>query len=208
MYLERPIKDYLDDLGARKPAPGGGSAAALMAALGTSLMSMVANYTIGKRDYKALENKVSDILAKAHTFDSVLRQLIDKDAAAYGILSEGLKKCKDDAAARDKLYKAAIEPPLLVCTVSHDCLELCKELVSCGNKGLITDTACAAIMFEGAFFSAKFNVYINLEHVTDMDYIASVHKTLQPLEEKMPQLKEEVLELCEEVINTAGRGDI
>ena len=205
MYLERPIKDYLDDLAAQKPAPGGGSAAALTAALGTSLMSMVVNYTIGKREYKDAEKKISGIMVMVQKFDSALRQLVDKDAAAYGILSKGLKECKDDVVARDVLYKAAIEPPFLVCKISHDCLELCKELATCGNKKLITDTAIAAIMFEGAFFSAKFNVYINLECVSDMDYIASVHKVLQPLEEKMPQLKEEVLELCEEVINTAGQ---
>ena len=56
-------------------------------------------------------------------------------------------------------------PPYEVCKISADCLKLCDELVICGNKNLITDTAIAAICLEGAFFSAKFNVYINLKYI-------------------------------------------
>ena len=58
----------------------------------------------------------------------------------------------------------------------------------------------AAIMLEGAFLSAKFNVYINLKYIKDMDFIGSVHSVLQPLEEALPTLKEEILEKCEDVI--------
>ena len=79
-------------------------------------------------------------------------------------------------------------------------MKICEELAKVGNKNLITDTAIAAIMLEGAFFSAKFNVYINLKHIKDMDYIGKVHGVLAPLEEKLPALKAEILELCEEVI--------
>ena len=69
-----------------------------------------------------------------------------------------------------------------------------------GNKNLITDTAIAAIFLEGAFFSAKFNVYINLKYIKDIDFVGEVHKVLAPLEESMPVLKEEILEMCEEII--------
>jgi len=201
MYIEGTIKSYLDDLAAKKPAPGGGSAAALAAAIATSLMSMVANYTIGKPKYKDVEAKVSDILAKVQAYDKELRELIDEDVAAYEKMAKGLKECGDDTARKDELYKDAIEPPFLVCEITHHCLLLCKELAQCGNTNLITDTAIAAIMLEGAFFSAKFNVYINLECIKDLDYIGKVHKVLHPLEEEMPKLKEEAIELCEEVID-------
>ena len=69
-----------------------------------------------------------------------------------------------------------------------------------GNKNLVTDTAIAVILLEGAFFSAKFNVYINLKYIKDMDFIGGIHKILQPLEEELPKLKEEILEKCEDVI--------
>jgi len=57
MYLNGSIKEYLKDLAARKPAPGGGSAAALSAAVGASLISMVANYTVGNPSSKMLKKR-------------------------------------------------------------------------------------------------------------------------------------------------------
>lgn len=201
MYINNPLKEYLDDLASKKPAPGGGSAAALAAAVGTSLMSMVANFTIGKPKYKAVEKKVSDILEKVRQYDKELREIIDEDVVAFEKMSKGLKACGDDTAAKDELYKDAIEPPFLVCELAHHCLVLCKELAAIGNKNLITDVAIAAIMLEGAFFAAKFNVYINLECIKDMDYIGKVHKVIHPLEDQMPKLKEDILEMCEEVID-------
>ena len=201
MYINESINAYLNDLGAKKPAPGGGSAAALTGAIGTSLMLMVANYTIGKPKYKDVEERVTALLAKVQKFDTEFRALIDEDVVAYERLSNSLKDVAGDEARQDELYKVAIEPPFAVCEATHQCLLLCKELVGCGNKLLITDTAIAAIALEAAFFSAKYNVYVNLKYIKDTDYIAKVHKILAPLEDEMPKLKEEIIELCEETIS-------
>ncbi len=201
MYIKGSIETYLKDLAARKPAPGGGSAAALSAAIGASLMSMVANYTVGNPNYKESEAKAAGILAKAEKFRAQLERLIDEDVAAYAKAAKGMKEYKKGSPEMDAVYKEAVKPPFEVCTISAECIKLCNELVRCGNKNLITDTAIAAIMLESAFFSAKFNVYINLKYIKDMEYIGSIHKVLAPLEEAMPKLKEEILEKCEEVIS-------
>lgn len=184
MYIDKPIKDYLNDLAAKKPAPGGGSAAALQAALGVGLMSMVANYT----------KDGQDILKKTEAARCKLQGLVDADVEAYSKLSKVLKTAKDED------YKQALKPPYEICKISAECLKLCEELVERGNKNLITDTAIAAMMLEGAFFAAKYNVYINLKYIKDMDFIGEIHKVLQPLEEELPKLKEEILEKCEDVI--------
>jgi len=202
MYINKPLKEYLDDLAAKKAAPGGGSAAALTGATGTSLMSMVANFTIGKPEYKGVEGKVAGILLETMKYDSELRVLIDKDVDAYKRLSAALKGRACDGAKLDKLYKDAAEPPFLVCEITNKCIKLCRELAGCGNRSLVTDTAIAAILFEAAFFSAKFNVYINLKHIKDTDYIANIYRLLAGLEGEMPRLKEEILEMCEDVISS------
>ena len=201
MYIDSPLKTYLDDLAARKPAPGGGSAAALTAAIGTSLMSMVANYTAGNPKYKAVESKVSAILTKVNKASARLKSLVDEDVEAYGKLSKSLKTLKEGSAELEKSFKDALNPPFEMCKLCDECLRLCGELVEIGNKNLITDIAIAAILLEGAFFSAKFNVYINLKYIKDMDYIGKIHKVLAPLEEELPKLKEEILEKCEDVIS-------
>jgi methenyltetrahydrofolate cyclohydrolase len=201
MYIKGSVETYLNDLAARKPAPGGGSAAALSAAMGASLMSMVANYTVGNPKYKGCEKRVQGILKKAEESRKRLHALIDADVEAYEKLSKILKGSRgNEQGAGDEAYKEAVMPPYEVCKISAECLKLCGELAECGNKNLITDTAIAVIFLEGAFFSAKFNVYINLKYIKDMDFIGEIHKVLQPLEEELPKLKEELLEKCEEVI--------
>ncbi len=201
MYINRPIEEYLADLSAKLPAPGGGSAAALSAAIGAGLMCMVANYTAGNPKYKDVEAKAADILARAGNFREELEGLVDEDVEAYRKLSRVMKESGKDAALLDAAYKEAAHVPFEICRIASECLKLCAELVDAGNKNLITDTAIAAILLEGAFFSAKFNVYINLKYIKDMDYIGEVHKVLSPLEETMPKLKEEILEKCEEIIH-------
>ena len=198
MYIHKAIEMYLDDLAARKSAPGGGSAAALGAAIGASLMSMAANYTIGNPKYKEVEPEVSAILKKSEAARRGLQKLIDADVEAYNKLSKAMKERKGDAAGMDEAYKEAAAPPFEVCKIAADCLKLCAELADFGNKNLITDTAIAAIMLEGAFLSARFNVYINLKYIKDTEYIAKVHGVLSPLEESIPKLKEEIIEKCEQ----------
>ncbi|MCX5666148.1 MAG: cyclodeaminase/cyclohydrolase family protein [Candidatus Omnitrophica bacterium] len=189
MYVKESIENYLNDLAARKPAPGGGSAAALNAAIGAGLLSMVAVYTDG----------AEAVLKKTEEARKRLQALIDADIEAYGKLSNAIKECKDPAKL-EAAYKDAARPPYEVCVISAECLKSCEELADRGNKNLITDVAIAAICLEGAFFAAKYNVYINLKYIKDMNFIGEMHKVLQPLEEELPCVKEEILEKCEEVI--------
>ena len=193
MYIKGSIENYLNDLAARQSAPGGGSAAALNASIGAALMSMTANYTDG----------AEGILKKTESARKRLQPLVDADIEAYGKLSKAVKGARgkgQGASDLDGLYKEAAKVPYEVCKISAECLKLCEELAGRVNKNLITDVAIAAICLEGAFFAAKFNVYINLKYIKDMDFIGEVHKVLQPLEEELPKLKEEILERCEEVI--------
>ncbi|MFA6079052.1 MAG: cyclodeaminase/cyclohydrolase family protein [Candidatus Omnitrophota bacterium] len=201
MYIKGSIKDYLADLGANKPAPGGGSAAAMAAALGANLMSMVTNYTVGNPKYAKSEAKSTAILSKLDGFTASLERLIDEDVKAYGKLSKGMQKYSKGSDELQAIFKEAIKPPLETCMIAFECLKMCKTLAVIGNRNLITDTAIAAILLEGAFFSAKFNVYINLKYITDIQYIQTVHTALSPLESKIPAMKEDILEKCEDVIS-------
>ena len=81
MYQDN-LKKYLDDLAARLPAPGGGSAAALTAAAGAALISMVANFTIGKEKYKSAEEEIGNVLSSAEDLRRKLTNLVDEDVTA------------------------------------------------------------------------------------------------------------------------------
>lgn len=203
-YLDRPLNEYLDDLAAKSPAPGGGSAAALCGALGAGLLAMVGNYTIKNEKPRGVEEKTALILSRAEKAREELERLIDADIEAYTELSRGLKIGKIDPEKLQALYKKAADAPFEVCKLSAECLGLCRDIVECQNRNLMSDTASAAFMLESAFFSAKYNVYINLKYIEDMKYVERLHKVLAPLEEKLPKIKEEILEKCEDGFQGTG----
>ena len=82
-YKESTLTKYLDDLAAKLSAPGGGSAAALTAAMGASLISMVVNFTLGKPKYAQYENELKATLEGSERLREEFLNLVDLDVNAY-----------------------------------------------------------------------------------------------------------------------------
>ncbi len=194
MYIDASIKNYLDDLAARKPAPGGGSAAALEAATGCALLSMVANYTISNKKYVDYHEVAKEHLGTAEVFRARLMELIDKDVEAYKKLSDGMKTLKDKPTELSNLYKEACNVPLAICKICGEAIKLAKELTEHGNKNLITDSAISALMLESAFSSAALNVIINQPGIKDEAYIAKCNDELLKLKDDVRKTREGVVE--------------
>lgn len=161
-YKDESLKRYLDDLAAKLPAPGGGSAAALAAALGASLISMVANFTIGKPKYAKFEKEVSDILGKSEKLREEFLRLVDLDVVAY----------------ESKNIRDALDVPFMVCRLCFEGIKLCPPLITKGNINLISDVAVTAVLLESAFASAYFNVQMNLRPLNDKKLTKAVNKEL------------------------------
>jgi formiminotetrahydrofolate cyclodeaminase len=151
MYKDRAIKIYLDDLAGRLPAPGGGSACALNASMAAALVSMVINFTLGKPKYEKHGKELKETLAKSESLRKEFLNLLDLDVSAY----------------KSKNMRDALNVPFMVARLSFEGIKLCPALIKKGNVNLITDVAVAAILFEGAFASASFNVEINLKSLGD-----------------------------------------
>jgi len=162
MYKDQSLKKYLDDLAARRPAPGGGSAAALSAALGAALISMVVNFTLGKPKYAKYETELKNILDKSERLRQEFLRLTDQDVVAY-----------QSGDARD-----ALNTPFMVARLCSEGIKLCPPLLKKGNVNLISDVAVAAVILESAFFAAYFNVEINLKSIEDKKLIQRIRKEL------------------------------
>jgi formiminotetrahydrofolate cyclodeaminase len=145
-YIKGKIKDYLSDLAARTSAPGGGSAAALSAAMAASLVAMACRFTIGKDKFKSVERRMKGILLKANRSQARLEQLVDLDAAAY--LSGDLKK--------------SIKVPAEVARLSYEVAVCARDVMDLGNKNLATDAGLAVTLAATSFFSALSYVTVNL----------------------------------------------
>ncbi len=87
--------NFLDDLAAATPTPGGGSAAAHAGAMGAALVAMVARLTIGKKKYAAVEAQMKEILNQAERLRCELTAAVDEDSAAFEGVMAAFKLPKD-----------------------------------------------------------------------------------------------------------------
>ena len=79
MVEDTSLELFLDALASRKPTPSGGSAAAVMGAMGAALVSMVCNLTIGRTQYRAVEEELKFVLTKAEELRRDLTKMIEED---------------------------------------------------------------------------------------------------------------------------------
>ena len=184
MYYNKALKKYLDDLAAKLPAPGGGSAAALNAALGTSLISMVVNFTLGKPKYAKYESELKDILEKSERLRAEFLNLVDLDVEAY----------------KSKNIRQVLDVPFMVARLSFEGIKLCPALIKKGNINLISDVAVAAILLESAFASACFNVEINLKSLGDKSFAQKIRKELSHKEKIIKRIRQETEEKVGKII--------
>lgn len=176
--LNMSLNEFLDLTASDAPAPGGGSVAALAAALGSALGKMVLDLSYGKKSYEALD---PEIKAKMEEADGKLvnlrrefSKLIDKDTDAFMGFMAALKMPKDTeeekAARKDAMDKAAVNSMLIPLQTAELCLELARclpNVAAYGNKNAVTDAGVASLLSRAACEAAIFNVKINLSSVAD-----------------------------------------
>jgi len=178
IYISKSLKRYLDDLAAKKPAPGGGSAAALAGAIGVALLCMVANFTIGKEKYRGVEKEIKKILVQSEKIRKKLLELVDLDVITYKKVAVAKNKKKSHALYQKSLREATIVP-LNISRFSFQALKLCPILEKKGNKYLISDVHVADALLRAAVKSAILNVKINLPFIKDKQFRVKINQQLK-----------------------------
>lgn len=149
-FKNKTIQKYLDQLSRREPVPGGGSAAALTAALGLGLISMVTNYSLGRKsNTKTVEKHLKKILAHSESIRLRLLELTSLDSEAY---------LKD----RRQGTKSALAVPQEVCKLCYKAVQLTPFLANKGNPYLLSDLEVALELLLSAFLAARIMVRTNL----------------------------------------------
>ena len=162
MYKDGSLAKYLEDLAKKMPAPGGGSASAMAAALGASLLSMVINFTLGKPKYALYEKELATALQDTERLRLEFLRLVDEDAAAYS----------------SKDIERSLEVPLSICRLCNEAALMCPAICQKGNVNLISDVAVAIDLIEAAFQGAYWNVDINLKILNDRARAAIIRQEL------------------------------
>ena len=170
---DRTIKDFLEELAARVPAPGGGAAAALHAAQGAALVGMVARYSTGEQ-YAEHRETVERIIAESDELRAAALRLAEDDAAAFTAVADAYKlprATEEEKAARSAAIAVSLigagRPPAAVIALAERVVVLAAELLPVGNPNVISDVAAASEAARAAATTARVNVEINLSGIRD-----------------------------------------
>jgi formiminotetrahydrofolate cyclodeaminase len=162
------ITDFLAQLAAHVPAPGGGATAALHAAQAAALLGMVARYTTGEK-YTGHAETIVAVIAETDTMRARALRLLEEDAAAFTAVTDAyrLPKGPERSAAIAAALVGAAEPPARVVETATRLVELCEQLLPIGNPNVVTDVAAAAEAARAALTTARVNVEVNLGGIKD-----------------------------------------
>ena len=196
------LKKFADETASESPAPGGGSIAAYLGALGISLGTMVANLSSHKKGWDDRWKEFSDWAEKGQVIKDKLVNLVDEDTKAFNKIMDafGLPKTTDAEKAARKLAiqqatRYAIEIPLQVMQLSHSSFDVIKAMAETGNPNSVSDAGVGALCARSAVYGAYLNVKINASGYDDKAYVEQTLKQSQDILNSALQLEKQVLEI-------------
>ena len=199
-YSEGSVQSFLDKLASADPEPGGGGAAALAGALAAALVSIVANLTVGKEKYAAVEQEMSGLRAASEKLRGELTELITGDALAYGKVAAAMKLPRDDDAQKEQrrqvlqaALKGAAEAPLRVAEAATEVARLSLPAAEKGNPNAVSDAGVAVVMAEAAAQAAALNVKINLAWIEDGTFKGQTWARIEAALSETARLRDTVL---------------
>jgi len=168
-FASSSLSNYLKLLGSAKPAPGGGSAASYVAALGFTLLEKVA--VISQHKTKSLFKKE---IQTARLLSKKALRLSDQDAKAYEAViktyqikavTDGAKKARRGKI--DRALAASFEVPFALLQTLQKGEVLLKALFDRCEGAITSDLEVADHFFEAAAESAHHLAHSNLDYIKD-----------------------------------------
>jgi formiminotetrahydrofolate cyclodeaminase len=195
------IKQFLDKTAANEAVPGGGSNAALNAAMATALTEMVANLTIGRKKYAAVDERMREIAAVMSLQRSCFLEDIDRDAEAYRLVMEAYRlprETEEQQLLRDEKIEEATKSaslvPMEVAERAFPLLELMQETLQKGNSNAATDGLVGLMNCRTAILSALLNVRINLGGIGDQAFVSAMTAKCNRLEKMTMEIETAAIE--------------
>jgi len=199
--VDRSVEAFVHRTASESPAPGGGSVAALMGALGAALATMVANLSAHKRGWDDRWEEFSDWAQQGTALHDELLSLVDLDTDAFDAVIRALGLPRQSEAEQAERHRAiqsatreAIEVPLRVMRRSLDGFEVIKAMVDQGLPASISDAAVAALAARSAVVGAGLNVRANLKEIEDRTWAAEALAEAKQLEDAAIAAEREILE--------------
>ncbi len=182
LIRDEQIGSYIDRLGQRVPAPGGGAASGLNVAQAAALLGMVARYTSGAKFADHQETVERLVEECGRLAESALRAAEDDEAAfaAVGAVYRLPNVTADERRERSlrlaDAVRAAAKPPADVVDIAERLVAVAEELLPIGNKSVISDVGAASESLRAGAATARINLEVNLPGVQDEQEKSALRK--------------------------------
>jgi glutamate formiminotransferase / formiminotetrahydrofolate cyclodeaminase len=197
--IRHTVREFVEAVGARSSAPGGGSVAALMGALGAALGAMGGWLTYGRRKYEHLDGAMREHLPPLVELQEELLRAVDADTDAFAEFMDALRMPKDtDArkaarkAAMQEGLKTATRVPLRTMGLADRAWPSMLEIARVGQYSSRSDVEVGAKALEACLYGAYRNVVINLADIEDEDFCREMASEAESLLERGRQKLAEV----------------
>lgn len=201
MLTELTVKDFLNKVAGSDPVPGGGSIAALNGAIAAALAAMVANLTIGKKNYADCEELMKQIAERAAGLKEEFVADVDRDSEAYDRVFACFKmpKATDEekaarSAAIQEATKFAAQVPMEVARRAYGLMDTIAQVARKGNQNAVTDACVAMMAARSAVLAALMNVRINLGSLKAKEFALAMQAEADGLEQQALAKEKELLD--------------
>ncbi|OUN76101.1 glutamate formimidoyltransferase [Alistipes sp. An54] len=205
--VDLTCKGFAEETASESPAPGGGSIAAYMGALGAALGTMVANLSAHKPGWDDRWEEFSDWAERGQTLMQELLHLVDEDTAAFNRIMAVFampKSTDEERAARSAALQEATlyatEVPLRTMRTAMEVFPIVRAMAAEGNPNSVSDAGVGALAARSAVYGARLNVRINAAGLKDRTKAEALVGEADELAARASELEAEVLELVEQKI--------
>lgn len=203
MLTQNSCRNFAAELASKKPVPGGGGAAALVAAFGAALNTMVANFSVGKKKFIDSKEKHEELIMRGEILRENLIDLVDKDAEyfeplskAYSLPSDTEEEKKRKEEVLQECSKKACSAPMETLIDSYEAILLHKEILYISSSDVGAGVQC----LKAALNSAYLNVLINLNSINDKNYVAVQKEKAEKLVSEGTKIADEVYDKVFKII--------
>ncbi|MFP4389814.1 MAG: glutamate formimidoyltransferase [Desulfococcaceae bacterium] len=198
------LRAFVEEVGARTTAPGGGSVAAAMAAMGAGLGAMAAKLTFGARKFENLDAQMRAIIPILHETSKELIPMIDADTSAFAEFMEGLRMPRntpeEKTARKEKMQaglKTAVNVPLSTMRLGDRVWDAMADAARYGNIACKSDVEVGARALETGIWGAGRNVHINAADIEDAEFREAALTDAKLLMDRAREKCAKVLEILE-----------
>ena len=199
------LRGFIEEVGARSSAPGGGSVSAALAAMGAGLGAMTGKLTYGKRQFEDLDAKMRGLIPTLHRVSRELIPMVDADTNAFNEYMAGLRMPKETEeqktlrrAAMQAGLKTAVNSPLAIMRTADQAWDAMCEAARYTSTGFKSDVQVGAKSLESGIWGAFMNVKINLQGVKDEAFKAETMQVAQGIMDRARAKCAQVLEILEQ----------